>query len=78
MIKGAEAVTAQGELIKFDFAGGTMRVGWRGSIHACGSQLSPHDGRLIRFLAAGSGSAVGGVKSRGCFWEWPLTVEYMP
>ncbi|MBS7622698.1 hypothetical protein KEJ39_03375 [Candidatus Bathyarchaeota archaeon] len=82
-IKGAEAVTAYGEGRKFDFAGGTMCIGWRGRIHTCGSQLEVHMmGGLIKFFAAGSGSAVlrgvGVVRVGEYFRDWPVTVDYLP
>ena len=82
-IKGAETVTTQGEGRKFDYAGGTMYVGWRGRIYTCGSQLEVHMmGGLIEFLAIGSGTAilrgVGVIRVWGYSGDWPVTVDYLP
>lgn len=67
LVCGAERLEAQGDGRRFDLPGGCVRfVGWKGSIHAAGEDMTVRmEGSKIQFRAAGEGTAV--LKGHGQF-----------
>ena len=66
-IKGAETISAQGEGRKFEYHGGTLFIGWRGTVHASGCGIEVHiGGAFIKFTASGTGTAY--LKGKGRYW----------
>lgn len=67
VVKGAEVVRAEGRGRRWDLpGGGTVFVGWRGTIHLAGHDLHVRMwGSVVEFTARGTGT--GFLKGRGVY-----------